>query len=71
MTIYREHSRVQVEVNGQVCQLPTGSTLEYLIEKMALADYALKVAHNFGAISRRQCAHRLLQEGDNITIYRD
>lgn len=59
---------IDVEVNGERLQLPQDSTVDQLIQTMALTEQRLAVELNLDVIPRSQYSKQRLQPGDRVEI---
>lgn len=59
---------ITLEVNGEHLQLPPGTTLERLLQQLALTGKRLAVELNLEVIPRSHYPQRQLQTGDRIEI---
>ena len=59
---------MQVEVNGDVMELPAGSTIGSLIDRMALVGKRLAVEVNEDIVPRSQHQDFALNEGDRVEV---
>ncbi len=59
---------MQVQVNGEIMELPLKATVATLIEQMALAGKRLAVEVNEDIVPRSQHADFTLNEGDCIEV---
>lgn len=59
---------MQVQVNGDAMELPTGATIATLIEKMALAGKRLAVEVNEDIVPRSRHPEFTLSDGDRVEV---
>ena len=59
---------IQLSVNGATHQLPPGTTLSNLLERLALAGKKLAVERNGEIVPRSRHADTLLEDGDRLEI---
>lgn len=59
---------MQVLVNGDAMELPTGATIATLIENMSLEGKRLAVEVNEDIVPRSQHAEFTLSEGDRVEV---
>ncbi|WP_243633798.1 MULTISPECIES: sulfur carrier protein ThiS [Motiliproteus] len=59
---------IEVEVNGETQQLPSGATLEQLLERMALTEQRLAIELNLQVIPRSRFGQVELQSRDRVEI---
>ena len=59
---------MQLQVNGQATELPTGFTARDLLERLALAGKRVALEVNGEIVPRSVFAAHELQEGDRVEI---
>lgn len=59
---------MQIQLNGEAMELPAGSTVEALIEKLALAGKRLAVEVNEDIVPRSQHPEFILNDGDRVEV---
>jgi sulfur carrier protein len=59
---------VQIRVNGEPCDVETGTTVAGLLEQLAMQPRYLAVERNFELVPRRRHAECLLHDGDELEI---
>lgn len=59
---------MQVQVNGEVMELPAGATVAALVEKMALTGKRLAVEINEDIVPRSQHPVFALNDGDRVEV---
>ncbi|MGO1460815.1 MAG: sulfur carrier protein ThiS [Marinobacter sp.] len=59
---------MQVQVNGEVMELPAGATVAALVEKMALTGKRLAVEINEDIVPRSQHPEFALSDGDRVEV---
>ncbi|MEH6651775.1 MAG: sulfur carrier protein ThiS [Motiliproteus sp.] len=59
---------MDIEVNGKRLQLPQNSTVDQLIQTMALTQQRLAVELNLDVVPRSQYASQQLRAGDRVEI---
>ncbi|KAA1175645.1 sulfur carrier protein ThiS [Marinobacter salinexigens] len=59
---------MQVQVNGEAMELPSGATVTTLIDQMALAGKRLAVEVNEDIVPRSQHPGFALNEGDRVEV---
>ena len=59
---------IQVSVNGEAVQLPAGSTLRDLLQKLALDRARVAVEHNLRVVPRAEHAALRLNHGDRLEV---
>lgn len=59
---------MQVQVNGEAMELPSGATVAALVEKMALTGKRLAVEVNEDIVPRSQHAEFALNNGDRVEV---
>ena len=63
-----EGARLRIEVNGEAQEVEEGSTLQTLVEQLALAPERLAIEHNREVVRRAQWPALKLSEGDRVEI---
>ncbi|MES2299820.1 MAG: sulfur carrier protein ThiS [Pseudomonadota bacterium] len=61
---------IEIELNGEPYQVPSGHTLRELVESLALAHQALALAVNRSVVPRQRWPECLLAAGDKVDIVR-
>lgn len=61
---------MQLTVNGEVSQVPDGTTLTGLVEHFGLRVGSVVVEHNGTALLRKEVAATVLADGDRIELIR-
>lgn len=59
---------MRVKVNGQEQDLPEGTTVAGLLERMAVRPERVVVEVNLEVVPRERLAERRLEEGDRVEI---
>ncbi|MBB5319784.1 sulfur carrier protein ThiS [Marinobacter oulmenensis] len=59
---------MQIQLNGETIELPAGSTVAVLIEKLALAGKRLAVEVNEDIVPRSQHPEFILDDGDRVEV---
>lgn len=59
---------MQIQLNGEAMELPAGSTVAVLIEKLALAGKRLAVEVNEDIVPRSQHPEFILDDGDRVEV---
>lgn len=59
---------MQVKVNGEAMELPSGATIAALIEQLALAGKRVAVEVNENIVPRSQHPAFTLSEGDRVEV---
>jgi sulfur carrier protein len=59
---------IQVSVNGESLQVPSGSTIADLLRILALERRAVAVEHNRRVVPRAEHAEQRLNHGDRLEI---
>lgn len=59
---------MRIEVNGEAQEVEEGSTLQTLVEQLALAPERLAIEHNREVVRRAQWPALTLSEGDRVEI---
>lgn len=59
---------MQIQLNGEAMELPAGSTVAALIEKLALAGKRLAVEVNEDIVPRSQHPEFILNDGDRVEV---
>ena len=59
---------MQIQLNGEAMELPAGSTVAVLIEKLALAGKRLAVEVNEDIVPRSQHPEFILNDGDRVEV---
>ena len=59
---------MRIEVNGEAKEVEAGSTLQTLVEQLALAPERLAVEHNREVVRRADWPRTTLGEGDRVEI---
>lgn len=61
---------VQVNVNGELTELPTETSLAALLERLGLDRSGVAVAVNAQVVPRTQHGDHTLQDGDRVEVLR-
>jgi thiamine biosynthesis protein ThiS len=59
---------IALTVNGQTLQVPAGTTVAQLLERLALPPTHVAVEHNLRVVPRAEHAGRRLNHGDRVEI---
>lgn len=59
---------IDVVVNGETKQVPAGTTVASLIERLGLADSACAAEVNRTLVPKREHAERRLEAGDTVEL---
>jgi thiamine biosynthesis protein ThiS len=59
---------LQIKLNGETKEVADGTTLQALIDQLALAPERLAIEHNFAVVRRADWPSVELGEGDRIEI---
>lgn len=59
---------IQVSVNGETVQIPAGSTIADLLERLSLDKTRVAVEHNLRVVPRAEHANLHLNHGDRLEI---
>lgn len=59
---------MQIKVNGEAREVSSGTTLEELVEQLALAPERLAIELNFEVVRRPDWEKTALGEGDRVEI---
>ena len=59
---------IDVSVNGERLQVPAGTTLTGLLDRLALDATRLAVEHNLNVVPRAEYSGRILQAGDRVEV---
>ncbi|RMH09456.1 MAG: sulfur carrier protein ThiS [Nitrospirae bacterium] len=59
---------MQIRLNGEPYRVPSGETIEGLLQILALRADQVAVEHNLDIVDRGDFATRVLQEGDQVEI---
>jgi thiamine biosynthesis protein ThiS len=59
---------IAVRVNGQILQVPAGSSVADLLRQLALPPTHVAVEHNLQVVPRAEHAARALADGDRVEI---
>ncbi len=59
---------MKVVVNGQEREVPAGTTVRALIERMGLGNQACAAEVNLALVPRREHEARTLQDGDRVEL---
>ena len=63
-----EGARLRIEVNGEAKEVEAGSTLQTLVEQLALGPERLAVEHNREVVRRTDWPALKLSDGDRVEI---
>jgi len=59
---------MQINVNGEVVEVPEGTTIAALLEQRGLSPRYLAVERNLELVPRQQHSECILQAGDQLEI---
>jgi thiamine biosynthesis protein ThiS len=59
---------IQVSVNGETLQVPSGCTIAALLQLLSLDRARVAVEHNLRVVPRAEHAERRLNHGDRLEI---
>ncbi|HEX6185514.1 MAG TPA: sulfur carrier protein ThiS [Pyrinomonadaceae bacterium] len=59
---------MRIEVNGEAKEVEAGSTLQTLVEQLALAPERLAIEHNREVVRRTDWPALTLSDGDRVEI---
>ncbi len=59
---------MKVTVNGEVKEIPAGTTLLQLIDELGIGEKVMAAAVNMEIVKKERWPEHLLQEGDRIEL---
>jgi len=68
MSVAMPTTGIQVQVNGETVQIPTGSTILDLLRQLGMESARVAVEHNLGVVPRAEHGTLRLNHGDRLEI---
>ena len=61
-------TEIEVQVNGEPCRLPAGSTVRQLLDRLQAPATGVAVERNRQLVKKTEHASTLLQDGDRLEV---